>query len=47
MEVILQEDIHSLGKTGDVVKVSAGYGRNYLIPRGLALLATVRNVKSL
>jgi len=47
MEVILQEDIPSLGKTGDVVKVSAGYGRNYLIPRGFALLATVRNVKSL
>lgn len=47
MEVILQEDVHSLGKSGEIVKVSAGYARNYLIPRGLAMLATTRNVKVL
>jgi large subunit ribosomal protein L9 len=47
VEVILQEDVHSLGKSGEIVKVSAGYARNYLIPRGLAMLATTRNVKVL
>lgn len=44
MQVILSEEIHGLGKVGDVVKVAAGYGRNYLIPRQLAVLATTRNV---
>lgn len=47
MRVILQEDVPSLGKCGEVVEVSPGYGRNYLIPRGLAVLATSRNVKIL
>lgn len=47
MEVILQEDIPSLGKSGEVVKVSPGYGRNHLIPKGLAILATTRNKKIL
>jgi large subunit ribosomal protein L9 len=38
MEVILREHVENLGRRGDVVKVAAGYGRNYLLPRKLALL---------
>jgi large subunit ribosomal protein L9 len=45
MEVILREDVENLGQTGEVVTVRDGYGRNYLIPRGLAALATPRNVR--
>jgi large subunit ribosomal protein L9 len=44
MEVILQEDVANLGTIGEVVKVRAGYGRNYLIPRGLAVEASRRNL---
>jgi len=40
MEVILKQDISSLGQTDDIVKVKAGYGRNFLIPQGMAILAT-------
>jgi large subunit ribosomal protein L9 len=40
MEIILKEDIKGLGYKNDVVKVKPGYGRNYLIPQGLAILAT-------
>ncbi|GAB4198285.1 MAG: 50S ribosomal protein L9 [Thermoflexibacter sp.] len=40
MEIILKEDIAGLGYKNDVVKVRDGYGRNYLIPRGLAVMAT-------
>lgn len=40
MEVILKEDVPNLGNMGELVKVRPGYGRNYLIPRGLAVLAT-------
>lgn len=47
MKVILREDVEKLGKAGDVVKVADGYGRNYLIPRQMALLANVRNMKTL
>jgi large subunit ribosomal protein L9 len=47
MKVILREDIEKLGKAGEVVKVADGYGRNYLIPRNLAALANVRNMKAL
>lgn len=43
--VLLREDIENLGGRGEVVKVRAGYARNYLLPRGLALLATKGNVK--
>ena len=43
MEVILKEDIATLGNRGDVVKVAEGYGRNYLLPRKLALQATAQN----
>lgn len=47
MKVILREDIETLGKAGDVVKVADGYGRNFLIPRNLAVPADVRNLKAL
>jgi len=43
MEVILKEDIVKLGHRGDVVKVAEGYGRNYLIPKKLAIEATPGN----
>lgn len=43
MEVILKEDIANLGHRGDVVKVADGYGRNFLLPRKLALQATETN----
>lgn len=45
MKVILKQDVEKLGKAGDVVKVAPGYGRNYLIPKHLALEATPGNVK--
>lgn len=47
MKVILREDVEKLGKAGEVVKVADGYGRNFLVPKGLAVLANVRNLKSL
>ena len=47
MEVILKQDVKSLGKQGDRVKVAEGYARNFLIPRGLAVEATKGNIKSL
>lgn len=40
MEVLLLKDVKRLGKAGEIKKVEDGYGRNYLIPRGLAVLAT-------
>jgi len=45
MNVILKQDVEKLGKTGDVVKVAPGYGRNYLIPRHFAVEATPGNMK--
>ncbi len=45
MEVILRDDIANLGHKNDIVKVKAGYGRNYLIPQGLAVLATPSAIK--
>ena len=47
MKVILKEDVPNLGNMGDTVTVKPGYGRNYLIPRGLALLADTGNAKEL
>jgi len=46
MEVILREDIPNLGKIGDVVRVRDGFARNYLLPRGLVLLANKKNIKT-
>ncbi|HTX75714.1 MAG TPA: 50S ribosomal protein L9 [Terracidiphilus sp.] len=43
MEVILKEDVVNLGHRGDVVKVADGYGRNFLLPRKLAMQATAAN----
>ncbi len=45
MQIILLENVTSLGKAGDLVKVSDGYGRNYLIPKKKAILATEKSVK--
>ena len=43
MEVILREDVEKLGRRGDVVKVAEGYGRNFLLPRGLAMAVSDAN----
>jgi len=40
MKLILREDVNKLGDSGDIVEVKAGYGRNYLIPQGKAMMAT-------
>ncbi len=45
MKVILRETLANLGQAGDVVDVKPGYGRNYLIPQGKAVLATVGNIR--
>jgi len=45
MKVILREDVENLGKGGEVVDVKPGYGRNYLLPRGLAVTANPKNVR--
>jgi len=47
MEVILKEDVPKLGSIGDVVKVKPGFARNYLLPRGLAVVADPRNLGAL
>ena len=43
MELMLREDVEKLGRRGDVIKVAEGYGRNYLLPRGLAVAVTEAN----
>ncbi len=47
MKVILKETIKHVGKTGQIVEVKDGYARNYLIPKGFALEANIKNVRSL
>jgi large subunit ribosomal protein L9 len=47
MQVILREDVHNLGKSGELVTVKPGYGRNYLLPQGKAVEATRKNVAQL
>lgn len=47
VEVILRDDVPNLGRIGDVVRVKAGYARNYLLPRGLALEASSKNLRAL
>lgn len=47
MEVILKQDLDNLGYADEVVKVRPGYARNFLIPRGLAIIASVSNMKVL
>jgi large subunit ribosomal protein L9 len=46
VQVILSEDVPNLGRPGDVVKVRAGYARNYLLPRGLAVEANSKNLRA-
>jgi large subunit ribosomal protein L9 len=46
VQVILSEDVPNLGRTGDVVKVRAGYARNFLLPRRLAVEASTRNLQA-
>ncbi|HET8733403.1 MAG TPA: 50S ribosomal protein L9 [Anaeromyxobacteraceae bacterium] len=45
MKLILREDVYNLGKGGELVEVKPGYGRNYLIPRGLAVVANPKNIR--
>ena len=45
MKVILKQNVESLGKAGDLVKVADGYARNFLVPKGLAAEANSRNLK--
>ncbi|HHY09387.1 MAG TPA: 50S ribosomal protein L9 [Firmicutes bacterium] len=45
MKVILQQDVKNIGKKGEVVNVAEGYGRNFLIPRGLAVEASAGNLR--
>ncbi|MBI2060187.1 MAG: 50S ribosomal protein L9 [Nitrospirae bacterium] len=45
MEVILQKDVEKVGRAGEIVKVRMGFARNFLLPRGLAVLATTRSVR--
>lgn len=45
MEVILQKDVEKVGRAGEIVKVRMGYARNFLLPRGLAVIATKRSVR--
>ena len=45
MKVILRADVENLGALGDVVNVRPGYGRNYLLPQGIAMLVTEGNLK--
>ena len=45
MKVILKQDVDTLGQSGEVISVKNGFGRNYLIPRGIAVLATRSTIK--
>jgi large subunit ribosomal protein L9 len=47
MQLVLTEDVQHLGKQGDVVEVRPGYGRNYLVPRGMAIVPTDHNLRLL
>ncbi len=47
MEIVLLEDVKSLGKKGDLVKVNDGYGRNYILPKKLGVEATPKNLNDL
>lgn len=47
MQVILTQDVKHLGKAGELVTVKPGFGRNFLLPKGMAVSATARNIKRL
>ena len=44
IQVLLAQDVEHLGQTGDIVRVKPGFARNYLVPRGMAILATKQNI---
>jgi len=46
MKLILKKDVEKLGKEGNIIKVKPGYGRNFLIPQGLAILGAPKEIKS-
>ncbi len=47
MKVILKEEVKNMGNMGQIIEVADGYARNYLVPRGLAVEANTKNIKSL
>lgn len=47
MKVILREDVENLGRGGELVEVKAGFGRNFLLPRGLAVVANPENIREI
>ena len=47
MQLVLTEDVQHLGKQGDLVEVRPGYGRNYLVPRGMAIVPSAHNLRLL
>jgi len=47
MQLLLRQDVKNLGKRGEVVNVATGYGRNYLLPRGIAVTVNPANVRAL
>src|SRR5947209_4296412 len=47
MQLILREDVHNLGKSGELVTVKDGYGRNFLLPQGKAVVASTKNMAQL
>ena len=47
VQVLLREDVHELGRVGDVVKVAPGYARNYLLPHRLGVEATAENIRAM
>ena len=47
MKVILKQEVHNLGKAGDIVNVAPGYGRNYLLPKSLAVAADAKSVNQI
>ena len=46
MQIILNEDMEALGKAGEIITVKPGFARNYLIPQGIATVATKKNIES-
>jgi large subunit ribosomal protein L9 len=47
MKVILKDDVNNVGKMGEIVNVANGYARNYLVPRGFAVVASTKNIKTI
>jgi large subunit ribosomal protein L9 len=47
MKVVLKDDVKNIGKMGQIIDVADGYARNYLVPKGLAIEANTKNIKSL